>query len=39
MAKDLTELQLLTELEPVVEKNVNRHLTMRKDWNLSLIHI
>ncbi len=33
MAKDLTELQLLTELEPVVEKNVNRHLTMRKDWN------
>src|ERR1700754_2706055 len=33
MAKDLTDLQLLTELEPVVEKNVNRHLTMRKDWN------
>lgn len=33
MSKDLTDLQLLTELEPVVEKNVNRHLTMRKDWN------
>ncbi|AEV73162.1 Fatty acid desaturase [Mycolicibacterium rhodesiae NBB3] len=33
MAKDLTDLQLLTELEPVVEKNINRHLTMRKDWN------
>jgi acyl-[acyl-carrier-protein] desaturase len=33
MSKDLTDLQLLTELEPVVEKNINRHLTMRKDWN------
>ena len=31
--KDLTDLQLLHELEPVVEKNVNRHLSMRKDWN------
>jgi len=33
MSKDLTDIQLLTELEPVVEKNINRHLTMRKDWN------
>ena len=33
MSKDLTDLQLLHELEPVVEKNINRHLTMRKDWN------
>ena len=33
MSQDLTDLQLLNELEPVVEKNINRHLTMRKDWN------
>jgi acyl-[acyl-carrier-protein] desaturase len=33
MSKDLTDLQLLHELEPVVEANLNRHLTMRKDWN------
>ena len=33
MSKDLTDLQLLHELEPVVEKNLNRHLSMRKDWN------
>jgi acyl-[acyl-carrier-protein] desaturase len=33
MARDLTDLQLLHELEPVVEKNLNRHLSMRKDWN------
>ena len=33
MAQDLTDLQLLQELEPVVERNLNRHLTMRKDWN------
>ena len=33
MAQGLTDLQLLRELEPVVEKSVNRHLTMRKDWN------
>ena len=33
MAQGLTDLQLLQELEPVVEKNVNRHLSMRKDWN------
>ena len=33
MSQDLTDLQLLHELEPVVEKNLNRHLSMRKDWN------
>jgi acyl-[acyl-carrier-protein] desaturase len=33
MSKDLTDLQLLHELEPVVEENLNRHLEMRKDWN------
>ena len=33
MSKDLTDLQLLTELEPVVEQNVNRHMKMCKDWN------
>jgi acyl-[acyl-carrier-protein] desaturase len=33
MSQDLTDLHLLHELEPVVEENLNRHLTMRKDWN------
>jgi acyl-[acyl-carrier-protein] desaturase len=33
MAQDLTDLQLLHELEPVVESNLNRHMSMRKDWN------
>src|SRR3977135_1689858 len=33
MAQDLTALQLLPELEPVVESNINRNLSMRKDWN------
>jgi acyl-[acyl-carrier-protein] desaturase len=33
MAQGLTDLQLLQELEPVVEQNINRHLSMRKDWN------
>ena len=33
MSKDLTDLELLTELEPVAEKLINRHLTMSKDWN------
>ena len=33
MSKDLTDLQLLHELEPVVEANLNRHLSMAKDWN------
>jgi acyl-[acyl-carrier-protein] desaturase len=33
MAQNLTDLQLLHELEPVVETNLNRHMSMRKDWN------
>ncbi|MEO3759995.1 acyl-ACP desaturase [Mycobacterium sp. B14F4] len=33
MSSDLTDLQLLKALEPVVESNLNRHLSMRKDWN------
>jgi acyl-[acyl-carrier-protein] desaturase len=33
MSTQLTDLQLLHELEPVVEENINRHMRMRKDWN------
>ncbi|GAB0101879.1 acyl-ACP desaturase [Nocardia sp. JMUB6875] len=33
MAKDLTQLELLTELEPVAEENVNRHLSLAKEWH------
>ena len=33
MSEGLTNLQLLHELEPVVEKLVNRHLSMFKEWN------
>jgi acyl-[acyl-carrier-protein] desaturase len=33
MSADLTDLQLLHELEPVVETNLNRHLSMTKNWN------
>jgi acyl-[acyl-carrier-protein] desaturase len=33
MSEGLTDLHLLHELEPVVEKNLNRHLSMAKDWN------
>jgi acyl-[acyl-carrier-protein] desaturase len=33
MPRELTDLELLHELEPVVEANLNRHLSMRKDWN------
>ncbi len=33
MSTELTELQLLRELEPVVEQNINRHMRMLKDWN------
>ena len=33
MSKDLTDLNLLLELEPVAEKLINRHLSMFKDWN------
>ncbi len=30
--KDLTQLQLLTELEPVVERELERHLGAAKEW-------
>ena len=33
MSAGLTDLQLLHELEPVVEKNLNRHESMHKNWN------
>ncbi|PHV68289.1 acyl-ACP desaturase [Williamsia muralis] len=33
MARELTQLELLKELEPVAEENVNRHLRLAKDWN------
>jgi len=33
MARDLTQLELLTELEPVAEENVNRHLSIAKEWH------
>ncbi|MDT5012976.1 MAG: acyl-[acyl-carrier-protein] desaturase [Mycobacterium sp.] len=33
MSENLTDLHLLHELEPVVERNLNRHLSMHKDWN------
>jgi acyl-[acyl-carrier-protein] desaturase len=33
MSAELTDLRLLHELEPVVEKNLNRHLSMHKNWN------
>ncbi|MFI5777395.1 acyl-ACP desaturase [Nocardia sp. NPDC051570] len=33
MTKELTQLQILTELEPVAEQNLNRHLSMAKEWH------
>jgi acyl-[acyl-carrier-protein] desaturase len=33
MSTEMSDIQLLRELEPVVEENINRHLRMRKDWN------
>ena len=33
MSEGLTDLQLLRELEPVVETNLNRHLSTAKNWN------
>jgi acyl-[acyl-carrier-protein] desaturase len=33
MSAQLTDLQLLHELEPVVETNLNRHLSMHRNWN------
>ncbi len=33
MHENLTDLQLLHELSPVVEQQINRHMKMCKDWN------
>ncbi|OBG47671.1 acyl-ACP desaturase [Mycolicibacterium fortuitum] len=33
MRRDFTDLELLRELEPVAEQNVNRHFGVAKDWN------
>lgn len=33
MTRELTQLELLHELEPVAEENVHRHLAMAKDWH------
>ncbi|MGA6207337.1 acyl-ACP desaturase [Nocardia testacea] len=33
MARDLTQLEILTELEPVAETALNRHLSMVKEWH------
>ncbi|MQY28680.1 acyl-ACP desaturase [Nocardia aurantia] len=33
MARNLTQLELLIELEAVAEQNVNRHLSMAKEWH------
>ena len=33
MARDLTQLELLSELQPVAEENLNRHLSMAKEWH------
>ncbi|EME61784.1 acyl-ACP desaturase [Rhodococcus ruber BKS 20-38] len=33
MTRELTDLQLLRELEPIAEDNVHRHLATAKDWH------
>jgi acyl-[acyl-carrier-protein] desaturase len=33
VTRELTQLELLRELEPVAEENVHRHLSMAKDWH------
>ncbi|MFT4125453.1 MAG: acyl-ACP desaturase [Gordonia sp. (in: high G+C Gram-positive bacteria)] len=33
MARELTQLEMLQELAPVAEENVNRHLKTARDWN------
>lgn len=33
MLREMTDLELLTELEPVAEANVNRHLSMSVEWH------
>ena len=32
MSEPMTQTQLLLELEPVVEENLNRHLSVAKEW-------
>ena len=33
MSQELTNVDLLRELEPVAEKLINRHMSMFKEWN------
>ncbi|MFM8855630.1 MAG: acyl-ACP desaturase, partial [Actinomycetota bacterium] len=33
MSQELSNLELLRELEPVAEKLINRHMSMTKEWN------
>ncbi|KAA0024844.1 acyl-ACP desaturase [Antrihabitans cavernicola] len=33
MTKELTQLELLTELQPVAGENVDRHISMAKEWH------
>ncbi|MGF6887698.1 acyl-[acyl-carrier-protein] desaturase [Nocardia sp. GAS34] len=33
VARKLTQLELLMELEPIAEQNVDRHLSMAKEWH------
>ncbi|MVU80570.1 acyl-ACP desaturase [Nocardia sp. ET3-3] len=33
MTRPLTQLEMLVELEPIAEQNLNRHLSMAKDWH------
>lgn len=33
VTEELTQPEILRELEPVAEQNLNRHLSMAKDWH------
>ncbi len=33
MTRKMTQLEILTELEPVAEENLNRHLSIAKEWH------
>ena len=33
MSREMTDLELLTELEPVAEDNLNRHISMSAEWH------
>ncbi|RRQ24915.1 acyl-ACP desaturase, partial [Rhodococcus sp. Eu-32] len=33
MVRELTQLELLRELVPAAEDNVNRHLSMAREWH------